>query len=77
MLVSGDIDLIPPMRLINESTSDKRVFVAFPPNRINDLLRRHAAGDFVIGRKKLADSQFLPEIIVNETEKIRKPITWV
>jgi uncharacterized LabA/DUF88 family protein len=33
MLISGDSDLVPPIRAIHENFGEKRVFVAFPPRR--------------------------------------------
>jgi len=77
MLVSGDTDLVPPIKLINESNTNKRVFIVFPPNRVNDELRKFAKGDMVIGRKKLADSQFEDEIVSQEGQKMTRPVTWV
>lgn len=77
MVISGDTDLIPPIKLINENSKTKRVFVAFPPNRINEDVRKHAKGDLVIGRKKLLDAQF-SDIVVNANgQNILKPSQWV
>jgi hypothetical protein len=63
MIISGDTDLIPPIRHINiVSEKNKRAFVAFPPNRVNDEVRDIARGSLVIGRKNIADSQF-PNVV--------------
>ena len=35
MLISGDSDLVPPIKTIHYLFKDKRVFVAFPPKRHN------------------------------------------
>jgi hypothetical protein len=77
MLISGDTDLLPPIRFINESANNKRVFVAFPPDRVNDEVRKYSSGDWTIGRKNLADSQFEETITNKLGEIITKPSTWV
>lgn len=76
MLISGDTDLLPPIKFINEETQN-RVFVAFPPNRINDEVRKFAKGDIVIGRKNLSKSQFPNEVTNANGEVFTKPNTWV
>lgn len=76
MVISGDTDLLPPIRLINQGDFNKRVFVAFPPNRSNDEVRSSARGSLVIGRKKLSDSQFTDKISQEEFGEIIKPNEW-
>lgn len=76
MVISGDTDLLPPMRLINEAADNKRVLVAFPPARVNEEMRLFAKGSMVIGRKKLADNQF-PAIFTGvDGQEISKPEGW-
>ena len=58
MLISGDSDLVPPIRQIHELFPLKRVFVAFPPKRHNQSVALVAKGSMTIGRKKLVESQF-------------------
>lgn len=76
MLISGDTDHIPQIKMINENFKNKRVFVAFPPNRANDEVKIHANGSFVIGRKKLKDSQFDAEVIAKDGTKYIRPLKW-
>jgi len=77
MLISGDTDLIPPIRIVNEEIKDKRVFVAFPPNRSNDHVRSVASGSMIIGRKNLADSQFEDTVVIDtEGNTVLRPGTW-
>jgi uncharacterized LabA/DUF88 family protein len=77
ILISGDTDLLPPIRLINDSNTKKRVFVAFPPNRINEEVRKFSKGDWTIGRKNLADSQFPDTVTSLDGERFQKPVTWI
>jgi uncharacterized LabA/DUF88 family protein len=76
MLISGDSDLVPPIRAIHELFPEKRVFIAFPPKRYNDSLVYIARGSEVIGRKNLVESQFEEKIIKKDGFVLRKPIEW-
>lgn len=44
MLISGDSDLVPPVKAIHENFKNKRVFVAFPPKRFNNSVAIVAKG---------------------------------
>jgi len=57
MLISGDSDLVPPIKAVHENFPKKRVFVAFPPKRHNNTVAAVAKGSMIVGRKKLVDSQ--------------------
>jgi len=76
MLISGDSDLVPPIRSVHENFKNKRVFVAFPPKRHNVSIAAVAKGSLIIGRKKLADSQF-DEIVESKSGyKLKIPQSW-
>jgi uncharacterized LabA/DUF88 family protein len=76
MLISGDSDLIPPIRAIHQLFKNKRVFIAFPPSRHNSSMARVAKGSEIIGRKRLADAQF-PDEVTSKTGYILKvPHRW-
>ena len=74
MLISGDTDLVPPIREVHALFKDKRVMIAFPPKRHNKVLAIAAKGSFVIGRKKLTDSQLNDEISSLSGFKITIPV---
>ena len=76
MLISGDSDLVPPIRAIHELFSKKRVFVAFPPKRHNSSVSLIAKGSMTIGRKKLVDSQFGEEVTKKDGFVLKKPKEW-
>jgi len=76
LLISGDSDLIPPVTAVNKRFVDKRVVVGFPPNRHNISVASIAKGHFVIGRKKLKDSQLPAEIRKSDGFVLRKPVEW-
>jgi uncharacterized LabA/DUF88 family protein len=76
MLISGDSDLVPPIRAVHEHFKDKRVFIAFPPKRNNSSMTLVARGSLTIGRKKLLDSQLENEIEDKKGFKLKKPMEW-
>lgn len=76
MLVSGDSDLVPPIKTIHKLFEKKRVFVAFPPRRHNNSVAIVARGSITIGRKKLGASQFDIEVKKADGYLIRKPKEW-
>jgi len=76
MLISGDSDLVPPIRAIHDNFKQKRVFVAFPPKRFNNSVALVARGSLTIGRKKIADSQFPNEVKKRDGYLLRKPSEW-
>ena len=77
MLISGDSDLVPPIRAIHELFNKKRVLVAFPPKRHNASVALIAKGSLTIGRKKLVDSQFEIEVKKKDGFILRKPQSWI
>ena len=77
MLLSGDSDLVPPIKAIHGLFKNKRVFVAFPPKRHNSSVALVAKGSIIIGRKKLVDSQFDNEVPKKDGFILRKPKEWL
>lgn len=63
LIVSGDSDLTTPIRMLRQRFPQKRVIVAFPPNRRSDQLRRTANGTIVIGADKLRQN-LLPDPVM-------------
>jgi len=77
MLISGDSDLVPPIKAIHTLFERKRVFVAFPPRRSNSSVSLIAKGSLTIGRKKLLDSQLPEELTKKDGYILRKPADWL
>ncbi|MDX9846994.1 MAG: NYN domain-containing protein [Tenuifilaceae bacterium] len=76
MLISGDSDLVPPIREIHSLFKSKRVFVTFPPKRHNASIAMVAKGSMVIGRKKLLDSQLPDKVTKKDGFVLKKPKGW-
>jgi len=77
MLISGDSDLVPPIKAIHTLFVQKKVCVAFPPKRHNSSVALNAKGSIMIGRKKLVDSQLPEEITKKDGFILRKPSGWI
>jgi uncharacterized LabA/DUF88 family protein len=76
MLISGDSDLVPPIKAIHANFKTKRVFVAFPPKRFNNSVSMEAKGSMVIGRRKLVESQFSEVVVKSDGFELKKPSEW-
>ena len=58
------VNLTGPVTAVRSRYANKQVIVAFPPDRVSKQLRQVATASFVLGRKKLRDSQ-LPERVIS------------
>jgi len=77
ILISGDSDLVPPIKAVHENFSTKSVSVFFPPCRHNNTVAGAAKGSQIIGRKKLVDNQFENEILKQDGFILQKPKEWL
>lgn len=76
IIVSGDSDLVPPVKAITELFPQKEIRIAFPPTHESGDLRKAANGSFTIGVQKLEASQ-LPLMVIDKYGKeIKKPAVW-
>ena len=76
ILVSGDSDLVPPIKAVHENFDKKVVSVFFPPARHNVSVAAAAKGSLIIGRKKLVECQFPPEVKKKDGYILSKPKNW-
>ncbi len=76
MLISGDSDLVPPIRAIHDNFNKKRVFVLFPPKRHNQSVALVAKGSMTLGRKKIKDAQFSKNVTKKDGFILKKPSEW-
>ena len=76
LLISADSDLVGPVVAVQRLFPEKRVVVAFPPERSSANLRRVASAYLQIGRGSVARSQ-LPETVMSATGfPLERPATW-
>ncbi len=76
LLISGDSDLVPPIRAIRRYFSSKRVVAVFPPDRSSKALKETAHASLSLGRKKIQDAQFPDRIILPSKHVISAPEGW-
>lgn len=75
ILISGDSDLVPPIKTVQD-IFNKKVFVAFPPNRHNHSVKSIANGSMMLGRGTLSKSQFATSITLSNGHILNKPTQW-
>ncbi len=76
LLISGDGDLSPPLRIIREGFPSLEVVVAFPPGRRSIELQKCAHAYFQIGLANLRRSQ-LPDVVVTRAGvRLERPLDW-
>ncbi|MEA3287979.1 MAG: hypothetical protein U9Q77_11490 [Candidatus Marinimicrobia bacterium] len=68
--------LVGSIKAVHSNFHQKRVFVAFPPKRHNNTVAIVAKGSLVIGRKKIADSQFPCDVQKADGYILKKPDEW-
>ncbi len=76
IIISGDSDLSGLVSSFLERYPEKRVIVAFPPERNSSRLRQMATASFTIGRKNLSDSQLPDPVIKTDGYILNKPSKW-
>ena len=76
ILISGDSDLVPPVKAIHHQFNKKAVSVFFPPERHNITVAGAAKGSQIIGKKKIKDHQFPLNVTKNDGYVLTKPESW-
>jgi len=76
LLISGDSDLVGPVVQVKKLYPNKRVVIAFPPERTSARLRQEAHDSFVIGRKVLKESQLSDEVRKPNGFVLKRPESW-
>lgn len=76
VIVSGDSDLTGPIEEVRARYPNKRVVIAFPPNRHSTSLKKAADAYFAIGRNALRDSQFPDTVVKPDGYPLSRPDRW-
>ena len=76
IILSGDSDLTTAVQAVRRRYPDKRVIIAFPPDRNSIQMRKVASGWFRIGRKTLKDSQFPDRVTKADGFVLERPEQW-
>jgi uncharacterized LabA/DUF88 family protein len=76
LLITADSDLVPAVSAVKRFFPEKRLVVAFPPNRYSVELQQEAHTSFPIGRAKFAQAQ-MPDLVQKaDGTKLQKPAKW-
>ncbi len=76
ILISADSDLSGPVYAVQRRYPEKRVVVAFPPDRASKHLREASSSSFTIGREAFRDS-LLPERVAGaDGYLLTRPASW-
>jgi uncharacterized LabA/DUF88 family protein len=76
ILISGDSDLVPPVKAVRERMASKRVVIAFPPHRKSVELQKAAHGVFHINEAALKSCQFPDKVPRPDGFLITRPDKW-
>jgi uncharacterized LabA/DUF88 family protein len=76
LLISADSDLVPPLRKIRQLFPQKRIVLAFPPQRSSKELKKVAHAYFTIGREIIAKSLFPAEVRKADGFVLKCPGSW-
>jgi len=76
LLLSADSDLIPPVRAIKNTFTQKRIIAVFPPKRESVELSGIAHACLRVGRASLARSLFPDEVKKADGFILQRPATW-
>lgn len=76
LVMSGDSDLVPPVRIIRDRWPAKKVIAVFPPNRRSDALRRAVHGQKWIAEADVRASQLPQQVMISPGRTVSRPMNW-
>ena len=76
VIISGDSDLTKAVQAVRRRYPDKRMIIAFPPDRDSVQLRKVANAWFRIGRKIIKDSQLSDQVTKADGFVLERPESW-
>ncbi|NQU45259.1 NYN domain-containing protein [bacterium] len=76
ILISADSDLVGPLAAVRRLFPDKRLIVAFPPDRSSWDLQQIAHGFFRISQSKIRKSEFPDKVQKSDGFILRRPLNW-
>jgi uncharacterized LabA/DUF88 family protein len=76
LLMSGDSDLVPPVRVIRNRWPAKRVIAVFPPARVSSALKSACHGFTSIGQEKLRQSLLPQQVEIHPGRTVNRPADW-
>jgi uncharacterized LabA/DUF88 family protein len=77
LLISGDSDLVPPIRTIRNRFPEKRIITVCPPNRVSKYLKNASHGFRTICETDLRQAQLPENVTVGKKGLLIRPSPWV
>lgn len=77
LVLSGDSDLVPPVKTIRSRWPRKRIIALFPPNRKSDALRRAVNGQKWISEADLRQAQMPSIVDLGFGRSATRPAVWI
>lgn len=75
-IISGDADLVPPILAVKQLFSEKRVVVAFPPQRYSSELANAAHSHMNIFESKFRQSRLPDTVTLASGVAVSRPTNW-
>ncbi len=76
VIVSGDTDLIPAVKMTQQLFPNKGIQFAFPYKRINNELSNIAPNSFKLSKERYIQHQFPDPVVLNNGDRLYKPKKW-
>jgi uncharacterized LabA/DUF88 family protein len=76
VLVTGDSDLAPAIRIAQRAFPSKRIHALFPFRRISFELKSLAAKSVKIKARRYLQHQFADPVVLGDGRAVRKPVSW-
>jgi len=76
VIVSGDTDLMPAVKMSQQLFPSKGIQFAFPYKRINNELTHIAPTSFKLSKERYSQHQFPDPVVLSNGDKLYKPTSW-
>lgn len=76
IVLSGDSDLVPPIKEVRRLFPTKRILACFPPKRRSKEIRQVCNGEIIIGEADLKHHQLPDEVKRADGHVYRRPEKW-
>jgi uncharacterized LabA/DUF88 family protein len=76
VIMSGDSDLVPPIKAIRRLFPEKHILACFPPKRTSKEIKSVTNGQIHIHESDLKNSQLPNEVVRNDGYKYIRPKNW-
>jgi uncharacterized LabA/DUF88 family protein len=77
MLMSGDSDIVPAIKIVKETFPAKRIGLVVPIGRSAEEMKKVCDFHTKIKEKHLRNSQFPARIIIDAENFLDRPSTWI